>query len=345
MISPARSTTTNADKPSVGDIARIAGVSAATVSKVINGRDGVAAATRERIEHIMAETGYSKPLVSTKVSQTIELVLTEILPNGTDAMIKETTDYAQTLSLGVTVSVSGRGARSEQRFREILNRNPLGVILLLSTVTEREKALLRSRNIPFVIIDPVGQVPDDTFGVGIDNWTGGLIATEYLISLGHQRIGVITGPEDAQSSQARYGGYMTAMHRAGLEPDPQLIVHGDYTAEQGYAAACELLDLPEEQRPTAIFAFNDITAINVYRAARQRTMTLPEDLSVVGFDNVYPSQYLYPALTTVNQPFDLIARKAVDMILDARGDVDGDRCVIFPTQLVVRESACPPKQA
>lgn len=333
-----------AGKPSVSAIARLAGVSPATVSKVINGRDGVSTTTRERIEAIMAETGYSKPLASTKVAQTIELVLTEVLPNGTNAMIKETTDYAQALSLGITVSVTGRGGRSEQRFREILNRNPLGVILLLSTVTEREKTLLRSRNIPFVIIDPVGEVPADTFGVGVDNWTGGLIATEHLISLGHRRIGVITGPQDAESSQARYGGYMTAMRRSNIDVDPHLVVHGDYTAERGYEAACQLLDLPKEQRPTAIFACNDITAINVYRAARQRGLTLPDDLSVIGFDNVYPAQYLYPALTTVNQPFDLIARKAIDMILDARNNAIGDRCVIFPTQLVVRESTIAPKR-
>ncbi|KAB7791063.1 LacI family DNA-binding transcriptional regulator [Bifidobacterium leontopitheci] len=335
----------DAKKPKVSEIARLAGVSNATVSKVINGREGVSRETRERIEAIMASVGYTKSLVTTKTSQTIELVLTEVMANGTNAIIAETTKYAKSLPIGITITQTGRGKRSEETFREILNRNPLGVILVLSTVTEEEKSLLRSRNIPFVIIDPVGEVPSDTLGVGIDNWTGGLIATEHLIKLGHKRIGIITGPQNAESAQARYGGYTTALRRAGIVPDPELTAYGDYTPERGYQAACTLLDLPSGKRPTAIFACNDATALNVYRAARQRGMQLPEDLSIVGFDNVYPGEYLYPALTTVNQPFDLIARKAVDMILDARADSVDDHYLILPTRLVVRESTAVPKAA
>lgn len=326
----------------VNDIARLAGVSAATVSKVINGRPGVSAATRHRIEHILEREHYARPLVSTRTSQTIELVLTEVMPNGTTALITETTRYAGTLSLGVTVTQTGRSARSPECFRAILDRNPMGVILLLSNVTESEMTLLRSREIPFVIVDPVGEVPQDILGVGIDNWTSGLIATEHLIGLGHTRIGIITGPARSQSSQARHGGYLAALQRAGIQPIPELTVHGDYLPEKGYEAACFLLDLPSDRRPTAIFACNDLTAVNVYRAARQRGLSVPDDLSVVGFDNVYPAQYLYPSLTTVHQPFDLIARKAIDLILDTRAGSEVEHYTILPTRLVVRDSTAAP---
>ena len=295
-------------KPRVSEIAKLAGVSTATVSKVINGREGVSSSTRARIEKIMEESGYSKSLVTTKTSQTIELVLTEVMANGINAMIAETSKYVKSMPIGITITQTGRGKRSEESFREILNRNPLGVILLLSNATEREKTLLRSRNIPFVIIDSIGEGSQDTLGVGIDNWTGGLIATEHLIKLGHQRIGIITGPQNAESAQARYSGYATALRRAGIQLDPELVAYGDYMPERGYECACQLLDLPAAKRPTAIFACNDVTALNVYRAARQRGLSLPADLSVVGFDNVYPAQYLYPALTTISQPFDMIAR-------------------------------------
>lgn len=333
-------------KMKVGDIAKLAGVSIATVSKVINGRAGVAYDTRRRVEGILTQIGYSKPLVTTKTSQTIELVLTEVMANGTMAMVNEATKYAQTLSVGITVTQTGRGARTEDCFRAILSRNPLGTILLLSTVTEQEKSLLQSRDIPFVIVDPVGEVPADALGVGIDNWTSGLIATEHLASLGHRRIGIIRGPEYAESSQARYSGYLAAMQRAGLTVDPDLVVLGDYDeTELGYEAACRLLDLPEDHRPTAIFACNDITAVNVYRAARERGLALPDDLSIVGFDNVYPASYLYPGLTTVNQPFDLMARKAIDMILDARNGTVEEHHVILPTHLVVRGSTVAPRKA
>ena len=161
-------------KPRVSEIAKLAGVSTATVSKVINGREGVSSSTRARIEKIMEESGYSKSLVTTKTSQTIELVLTEVMANGINAMIAETSEYVKSMPIGITITQTGRGKRSEESFREILNRNPLGVILLLSNATEREKTLLRSRNIPFVIIDSIGEGSQDTLGVGIDNWTGGL---------------------------------------------------------------------------------------------------------------------------------------------------------------------------
>ena len=293
-------------KPRVSEIAKLAGVSTATVSKVINGREGVSSSTRARIEKIMEESGYSKSLVTTKTSQTIELVLTEVMANGINAMIAETSEYVKSMPIGITITQTGRGKRSEESFREILNRNPLGVILLLSNATEREKTLLRSRNIPFVII---------------------------------------AGPQNAESAQARYSGYATALRRAGIQLDPELVAYGDYMPERGYECACQLLDLPAAKRPTAIFACNDITALNVYRAARQRGLSLPADLSVVGFDNVYPAQYLYPALTTISQPFDMIARKAVDMILDARAGSVADHYLILPTRLVVRESTTAPKKS
>ena len=308
-------------KPRVSEIAKLAGVSTATVSKVINGREGVSSSTRARIEKIMEESGYSKSLVTTKTSQTIELVLTEVMANGINAMIAETSEYVKSMPIGITITQTGRGKRSEESFREILNR------------------------IPFVIIDSIGEGSQDTLGVGIDNWTGGLIATEHLIKLGHQRIGIITGPQNAESAQARYSGYATALRRAGIQLDPELVAYGDYMPERGYECACQLLDLPAAKRPTAIFACNDVTALNVYRAARQRGLSLPADLSVVGFDNVYPAQYLYPALTTISQPFDMIARKAVDMILDARAGSVADHYLILPTRLVVRESTTAPKKS
>lgn len=119
-------------KPRVSEIAKLAGVSTATVSKVINGREGVSSSTRARIEKIMEESGYSKSLVTTKTSQTIELVLTEVMANGINAMIAETSEYVKSMPIGITITQTGRGKRSEESFREILNRNPLGVILLLS---------------------------------------------------------------------------------------------------------------------------------------------------------------------------------------------------------------------
>lgn len=339
----------NEAKPKVSEIARKAGVSTSTVSKVINGRPGVSSTTRHRVERFLAEAGYRKPLVTTKTSSTIELVVKAVENNGTVEMIRYTTDYARELGIGITVSCTGRAEQDHalrkgigECLRGAIDRNPLGVILLLSDITPDEEKLLTSRNIPYVIIDPIGQVAADTLGVGIDNWTSGLIATEHLTSFGHRRIGAITGPAEAQSSQARYSGFVTALHRVGVDADPALVKAGDYQPDKAFKAACELLDMPKDKRPSAIFAFNDLSAVSVYRAAHQRGIRIPEDLSVVGFDNVYPSAYLYPALTTITQPFRLIARRAIDLIYDARGERVMQHYQILPTQLEVRDSCAPP---
>ncbi|MCI1901365.1 MAG: substrate-binding domain-containing protein [Bifidobacteriaceae bacterium] len=319
----------------VTDIARLAEVSPATVSKVINGRQDVADATRALVEKIMRDVGFSKPLVQTKTMQTIELVVTYMENNGTIALTREATRLGEEMSIGITVSQTG-ATNKRDVYRSVIDRNPLGVILLLNKMPDKDAALLTSRNIPFVIIDPVSDVPPKDFSVGIDNWTAGFDATCHLLQLGHRRIGAITGPKDARSSLGRYAGYVAALENEGLSVDPQLVKNGNFLSKTGYVAACELLDAPEP--PTAIFAFNDLTAVSIYRAAYERHIRIPDDLSVVGFDNIYPSAYLAPALTTINQPFDLIAKSAFNLILDARAGKVEQRHIVLPTRLVERGS-------
>lgn len=326
----------------VSDIAQRAEVSPATVSKVINGRGDVALATRSRVEQVMADMGFSKPLVRTKTQQTVELVLTHMENNGTIALTRAATQLGETMGFGLTLSQS-KGGRAHDVYRSVIDRNPLGVILLLNKMPSRDSRLLSSRNIPYVIIDPVTDVPPDVFSVGIDNWTAGFDATKHLIDLGHRRIGVITGSKDARSSIGRYAGYTTALETAGIPLDPALTADGDYLSQSGYEAALALLNLPEDRRPTAIFAFNDLTAVSVYRAAYEKGLRIPDDLSVVGFDNVYPASYLAPGLTTVNQPFDLMAKNAVDLIIAARNGTVEQTHIVLPTRLVVRGSTGAPK--
>lgn len=244
--------TTN--RPKVSDIAQAAGVSPATVSKVINGRDGVSDETRDRVELLLEEAGFRKKLPTTKTMRSIELVVSEMTNNGSMEMVKETTSYAREFGIGITVSCARPDSeeystRNEASscLRNAIERNPLGVILLLSNISSAEESLLQTRNIPYVIVDPVGQVSADALGVGIDNWTGGMLATQYLISLGHRRIAVITGPTNSQSSQARLSGYMAALQKNGISADPHLIKVGDYVSDKAYKAACDLLEMREQE--------------------------------------------------------------------------------------------------
>ncbi len=205
------------------------------------------------------------------------------------------------------------------------------------SLTRIERNKLHSRGIPFVLFDPFGNPDPDTLSVQADNWTGSVIATRHLLALGHTRIGIITGPEEMMCSKARLDGYTSALEH-GIETDPELITEGDFTTSGGYAQSTSLLKRPN--RPTAIFAGSDLQAMGVYEAARQLGLRIPEDLSVVGFDDVQTAAFLGPALTTVRQPLqDMAARAAVRMLIEALSTDDVIQPhIIMPTSLVVRNS-------
>lgn len=331
-------------KVKVGEIARLAGVSASTVSKVINGRAGVSQATRETVERLLTERGYAKPLVSTKLSLTIELVVEYIEHNGTMELIRYASYWAQQAGLAITVTQTEHGEASESCFRGIIERNPQGVILQqMGGLTTHAKQLLRARDIPVVVIDPIDAVDDDVMSVAIDNWTAGYQAARHLLGLGHTRIGVIRGPMVLQTTLARFNGFTSALLQAGVDLPARYVRDGDYfPAERSYEAARELIDL--DDRPTAIFCCNDLSAVNTYRAARQSGLQLPDELSIMGFDDIFPAEYLKPSLTSVHQPFGRIAQCAVRMIVDARDSVPCEQHVIFPTHVVARESTVPPRE-
>lgn len=336
---------TSTHKLKVGELAKIAGVSASTVSKVINGRSGISDETRRQVEQILKDHGYSRPLVNTKLSPTIELVVEYIEHNGTMELIKYASYWAQQAGLAITVTQTNHGDATEDSFRGIIDRNPQGVIMQqMGGLTTQAKSLLKSRSIPVVIIDPIDTVDSDVMSVSIDNWTAGYQAGKHLLSLGHRRIAVIRGPANLQTSIARYSGFTAALQQAGVDLPESYIEQGDYfPAETSYEAACRLLELTD--RPTAIFCCNDLSAVSTYRAAREHKIALPKQLSVMGFDDIFPAGQLMPSLTSVHQPFSEIAQRAVQMIIDSRKGNQGDMHVILPTSVVTRESTVPPQSS
>ncbi|MEE1296291.1 MAG: LacI family DNA-binding transcriptional regulator [Bifidobacterium sp.] len=329
-------------KVSVGEIAEMAGVSPSTVSKVINGRPGVAEETRRNVERLLREQDYAKPLVSTKISPTIELVLEYIEHNGTMELVKYATAWAQRAGLALTVTQTGTGVATEEVLRGIIDRNPQGVIMQqMGGFDDTAKELFHSRGIPVVVIDPIEAVDPEVMSVAIDNWTGGYQAGRHLLDLGHRRIAAIRGPMHMQTALARFNGFASALGQAGVPLPDEYVRDGDYfPAETSYEAACALLEMDEP--PTAIFCCNDLSAVSTYRAAREHGVALPAGLSVMGFDDVFPASYLMPTLSTIHQPFDEIAQRAVQLIIDARAGRVTDPHVVYPTYLVARDSTVPP---
>ncbi|WP_159771781.1 LacI family DNA-binding transcriptional regulator [Streptomyces sp. HM190] len=330
----------------LAEIARQAGVSAPTVSKVLNGRADVAPATRTRVEGLLREYGYRRRRAEATRSPLIDLVFHELESAWAMEVIRGVENVAREEGLSVVLSESaGRLTPGRTWADQVAARRPHGVVLVLSGLDESQRALLTSRSIPFVVMDPAGDPGADVPSIGATNWQGGLAATRHLVELGHRRIGAITGPSRMICSRARVDGYRAALETAELPVDPGLIRAGDFHHETGYRLGLELLRRPD--RPTAVFAGNDLQALGLYEAARELGLRIPEDLSVVGFDDLPVARWVGPPLTTVRQPLMEMAEAAARLVLDlGRQDgVSSATRVELATSLVVRSSTAAPPEA
>lgn len=334
---------TTGSRPTIADIAAEVGVSVPTVSKVLNGRSDVAASTRARIERLLHERGYQRHAASSPAAAPlIELVFHELDLVWSLEIIRAVERAARRAGLAVVLSELGGEHRPGRAWIEqLLARRPSGVILVQSMLTPAQRRQLELRGIPSVVLDTDGEPPVDVLSVGSNNWHGGLLATRHLLGLGHRRIGVIAGREDVLCSRARVGGYQAAHDEAGVPVMPDALRWSDFTVEGGYHNGKELLRLPEP--PTAIFAGSDMQAAGVLRAARELGVSVPEQLSVVGYDDVELAAWLGVPLTTINQPLAQMSETATRMLVDLAAGVEPQlKRVELPTELVVRESTAPP---
>jgi LacI family transcriptional regulator len=325
------------DRVRLADIAAAAGVSVPTVSKVLNGHSQVSAKTRSRIEALLADYNYAAPR-RTGQQCLIDLVFADLSPWAVEIIGgAEGAAFAEECRIAVSV-VSGE-ADTREWLTRLSNGQTDGVILVLTELSPAYRAQLAAMHMPVVIVDPVGQPDPRIPSIGATNWAGGMMATEHLIELGHRRIGTITGRPSLLCSQARVHGYRAGLEHAGIEVDPALIRMGDFQFDSALAAATSMLSRPG--RPTAIFAGNDFEAMGVYEAARLHHLKIPDDLSVVGFDDLEMSAWVSPPLTTVAQPLAQMAATATRMVLGPAPGEGGNRMELA-TSLVVRSSTAPP---
>ncbi|MEH0546310.1 LacI family DNA-binding transcriptional regulator [Streptomyces sp. NPDC054884] len=329
----------------LAEIAREAGVSAPTVSKVLNGRADVAPATRTRVEELLRTHGYRRRRAEATRSPLIDLVFHELESAWAMEVIRGVENVARDAGLSVVLSESaGRLTPGRTWADQVAARRPHGVVLVLSGLDGSQRALLTSRSIPFVVMDPAGDPGADVPSIGATNWQGGLAATRHLVELGHRRIGAISGPPQMMCSRARIDGYRAALETAGLPVEPGLIKTGDFHHETGYLLGRELLDRPD--RPTAVFAGNDLQALGFYEAARELGLRIPEDVSVVGFDDLPVARWVGPPLTTVRQPLTEMAEAAARLVLElgrsASREAPTSTRVELATSLVVRTSTGAP---
>jgi LacI family transcriptional regulator len=325
-------------------IAERTGVSVPTVSKVINGRPDVSNETRRRVEEALIEHGYRRSPRPRTRSPLLEVIFNELESEWALEIVRGVERVAGRNDLAVVISeMQERGRPGRGWFEGVLARRPMGVIAVFSDVTDSVREQLRFHDIPFVVVDPTGEPLHDTPSVGATNWNGGLTATRHLIGLGHRRIAVIGGPESILCSRARVDGYRAAMDEAGVPLDPGVISHGGFNVDEGLVRARALLSAPD--RPTAIVTGNDLQALGVYQAARELRLHIPEDVSVVGFDDLPVAQWVSPPLTTIRQPLVEMAVTAAELTLSmARGETPSQPRVELTTELVIRESTAPPRR-
>lgn len=324
------------------EIAREAGVAASTVSKVLNGNHDVSAATRQRIQALLSERNYERRSApGREAPRVVDLVFQELESPWAMEIVRGAVEAAAEAEMTVSLmSLSQAGSRKSW-LDQICSRGTQGVVLLLAKLGKREKAELRSRGLPFVVVDPRGQPDPSVTTVGATNWLGGYAATRHLVDLGHRRIGVITGPADLLCSRARMDGYRSAMETAELPLDSDLMQWGDFHVDGGFKEGMAMLSLP--QRPTAIFAGSDLQALGVLEAARILHVRIPAQLSVVGFDDLPLSRWTSPPLTTVRQPLADMAATAVRLLLSEETDEPGqNHSVELSTTLLPRETTAPP---
>ncbi|MGW5161314.1 LacI family DNA-binding transcriptional regulator [Nonomuraea wenchangensis] len=329
----------------LAQLAELAGVSTATVSKVVNGRAEVSPETRAAVEALIRRHGYRRQRRRPAPAAVVEVVFHALEGDYPVEIIKGVEEVAREHRLTVAVSELHRSDPAEQDWLEGVLRRPtgVGVIAVFSSLDETQRERLARREIPLVLLDPADDPGRGIPSVSAGNWNGGLAATRHLLELGHRRIGVITGPGYALSGRARLDGYRTALDMAGVPADPDLVACGSFLIEGGLAAAQRLLRLPDP--PTAIFATNDGQAIGVYHAAHRLGLRIPDDLSVVGFDDLPSVRWALPPLTTIRQPLTAMAEAATTMLLAlGHGEPLPQSRIELATELVVRESTAAPRR-
>jgi LacI family transcriptional regulator, galactose operon repressor len=329
----------------IREIAELAGVSIATVSRVVNGRGDVSPETRELVQRIVRERGYMANRSARALSRgktgliggTVPMVhypyFSHLVAGVAEAL------YEQDMRL-VLCPTLHEHAREVSLLERLMHGTTDGAVIILPEESSEELEQLVNHGYRFVVIDPTVPVNERVPAVSAAHTAGANQAMKHLLSLGHRRIGAITGPRGVKATDDRRRGYFAALAEAGIARDPELEIESNFELRGGVDAAQRLLDLADP--PTAIFCFNDNMAIGAMRVARERGIRVPEDLSIIGFDDLDEAGIVNPALTTIRQPLAEMGRMAISLLMRLLEDQPIETLHIeLATRLVIRESTAP----
>jgi DNA-binding LacI/PurR family transcriptional regulator len=336
----------------IQDVANAAGVAASTVSRYLNGQLRVSPATEARVLDAVRNLDYVPNVqaknLARRRSGVIGFVVPEIGNPYFGAIADHVVEAVERRGLLVLLCSTRSEAVKEASYIDLLASGAIDGMLYLGSFRTNERLAAAIRGgLPAVVVDePIAGLPD-VHTVVMDDYAGGYQAASYLVALGHHRIAFVSGPAELGSVQERRQGYCDALIKGGIDPDQQLSLAGHFTEQFGTSALSRLL--AAGQPPTAAFVASDYIALGMLSAAETHGIRVPEDLSVVGFDDIRFSQYVRPRLTTIRSPVERLAQIGVELLFDrlAGAEAGGQpetpaRTEVLPVELIVRESAAPP---
>ena len=334
-------------KVTIRDIARQAGVGLGTVSRVINEHPSVSDATRQRVQQAIIDLEYVPNPTARRLSTGKTLTISVLVPFFTRPSFIERLRGIENSLANSRYDLNIYNVETVQRRDELLREIPRrersdGVIILSLSPRDQDIALIARADVPIVLVDANHPSLTDLNRVVVDDINGGYSATRHLIDLGHRRIGYISdfleNPFNFTSNRDRYIGYQRALMDSEIPIDPDLHRQGEHGRLEAYQMALNLLQITDP--PTAVFAASDTQAMGVLQAARELGLSVPEDLSIIGFDDIEVAEYL--GLTTIHQELYYSGQRGVELLLRILDDsLDGPVCEILPTELIVRNTTAP----
>jgi LacI family transcriptional regulator len=329
--------------PTIRDVAQQAGVAPITVSRVVNNSGYVSQAARERVEAAIADLNYVPNTLARslrfKKTRVLALIVTDITNPFWTTVARGVEDVANAHGFSLILCNTDEDEAKQNDYLQVLLQKRVdGFVFVPARSAADSVRLIQAQKVPVVVVDR--EVPGvDVDIVRSDSEGGAFLLTRHLLDLGHRRIGALSGPEDISTAAQRVAGYRRALREAGLAPAEELVFHGSYDPESGYATACAALAL--RPRPTAFFAANNFIAVGALRAVREAGLRVPEDVALVCFDDVPAWLSIDPFLTVAAQSAYQMGRQATELLLERLSPHESTppRDVVLPVQLHIRRSS------
>lgn len=330
-------------RPTLAQVARLAQVSQQTVSRVVNHYPGVRPSTRERVQNAIDQLGYRSNIAAralvTNHSQLIGVIAVGSFlygPTSTLASIDEAAREHGYMTLLATVRHHTQDGL-ENAIEQCLQRNVDGLILIASRERWVRYASELELDIPFIVVGPPPSDVEDLTSLGVNQTAGAKLAVQHLVGLGHRRIALLAGPGEWVDAQLRLSGAVTECYRNGITAE---VFSGDWTAARGYQVGVEVAAREPAARPTAVFAANDHMALGFITALATKGLSVPKDVSVIGFDDVPEAEFYYPPLSTIRQDFRVLGERVMAALLDLLDGKTPDTTLVAPI-LKARASTAP----